>query len=555
MPAARLAATALARQRFLREARSAAAIEHDHIVIIYQVGEDRGVPFLAMQFLQGESLEDRLAREGKLPVAEVLRIGREIAEGLAAAHARGLIHRDVKPGNIWLEGAVEARVKLLDFGLARAVAENTQMTQQGAIVGTPAYMAPEQASGAAVDARCDLFSLGCVLYQMSTGQLPFQGTNTISVLLAVANITPFAPCQVNQELPEVLSDLIVQLLAKDPQQRPASAQAVVEAVAALQQRTLPPAGNSPPMFGRPEGSCRPGHACGAAPKTKVLEGPAWPPSGPIAPPAEPKKRPRRRRWPLWAAAGAVLLLAGAAWLALLHRSSDRRRPDNPGTPAPPNAPAVGPVEFGIAYGTEKKNWLESAVTQFGQTPEGKDVKINLFPRGSREGGQAVWDDEDQRIQVWAPASSLFRDDLVRNWRKKHAGNPILKEETLALTPMVFVFWEDRYQAFLKKYGSVSFTTIGQAMQEEGGWAAIGGQPDWGTVQVQPHRRGEVQQRLDDAGADGLRAPTHDLEADRGGRRGPRLSGVVEGVREGHPERVREHRLPHGGHGAPRPFLV
>src|SRR5436305_1858013 len=103
----------LARQRFLREAQAAASIEHDHIVHIYQVGEDRGAPFLAMQLLKGESLEDRLRREGRLPPAEVLRIGREVAEGLAAAHERGLIHRDVKPANIWLEGA-RRRVKLLD---------------------------------------------------------------------------------------------------------------------------------------------------------------------------------------------------------------------------------------------------------------------------------------------------------------------------------------------------------------------------------------------------------------------------------------------------------
>ena len=100
-----LAVSPSAKQRFLREARAAAAIKHDHIVTIYQVGEDRGVPFLAMEFLEGEPLDDRLKRESRLPVAEVLRIGREVAEGLAAAHERGLIHRDIKPGNIWLEGS------------------------------------------------------------------------------------------------------------------------------------------------------------------------------------------------------------------------------------------------------------------------------------------------------------------------------------------------------------------------------------------------------------------------------------------------------------------
>src|SRR5262249_29089717 len=129
LPAA--AARDSSRQRFLREARAAAAIKHDHIVAVYQVGEDRGVPFLAMEFLEGEPLDVRLAREGTLPAAEVLRLGREIALGLAAAHKRGLIHRDIKPANIWLE-AETGRAKILDFGLARAAGgEEAQLTQPG----------------------------------------------------------------------------------------------------------------------------------------------------------------------------------------------------------------------------------------------------------------------------------------------------------------------------------------------------------------------------------------------------------------------------------------
>src|SRR5262249_52544884 len=159
---------------------------------------------IAMPFLQGESLASRLEREGRLPAAEVLRIGREVAEGLAAAHERGLIHRDIKPANIWLETRTR-RVKILDFGLVRAPLDPTPaapaapgplaampaaLTQTGAIVGTPAYMAPEQTRGPAVDARSDLFSLGCVLYQMSTGRPAFQGGDPLSVLAAVATEQP-----------------------------------------------------------------------------------------------------------------------------------------------------------------------------------------------------------------------------------------------------------------------------------------------------------------------------------------------------------------------------
>jgi serine/threonine protein kinase len=187
-----LAASPPARERFLREARATAALEHDHVVAVYQVGEDRGLPFLTMPLLHGESLAQRQERDGRLPMAEVVRIGREVAEGLAAAHERGLIHRDVKPSNIWLE-AGSGRAKVLDFGLARVADDPAALSQTGTIVGTPAYMAPEQARGEAVDARCDLFSLGCVLYQMTTGESAFHGPNVTAILHALAVKRPRPP--------------------------------------------------------------------------------------------------------------------------------------------------------------------------------------------------------------------------------------------------------------------------------------------------------------------------------------------------------------------------
>jgi serine/threonine protein kinase len=256
-----LAAKATARERFLREVRAVAAVKHDHVVTIHQVGEDRDVPFLAMELVEGETLEERLRRQGRLPLAEVLRIGREAAEGLAAAHGRGLIHRDVKPSNIWLEGpphprplSPEAgargenlppspplggegsgvrggRVKLLDFGLARPVGGDVNLTGSGIIVGTPAYMAPEQARGAEVDARCDLFGLGCVLYRLATGAGPFQGADTLATLLALANDTPRPLRALNPEAPAALERVVTRLLAKRPEERYASAR---EAAAALQ---------------------------------------------------------------------------------------------------------------------------------------------------------------------------------------------------------------------------------------------------------------------------------------------------------------------------------
>jgi serine/threonine protein kinase len=244
-----MAAVPNARERFLREARAAAALKHPHVVTIFQVGEDRGVPFLAMEFLEGEPLDTRIRREGRLPLAEVLRIGRETALALAAAHARGLVHRDVKPANLWLESVGDSlcesqptrsasglpSVKVLDFGLAWTQADQAHLTQSGLIVGTPAYMAPEQAEGKPVNPRCDLFSLGCVLYQMCTGSLPFHGASTIAVLRALALHEPPPVGELRPETPRELSALVVRLLAKNPEGRPASAEEVAEELHALEQ--------------------------------------------------------------------------------------------------------------------------------------------------------------------------------------------------------------------------------------------------------------------------------------------------------------------------------
>ncbi len=136
------------------------------------------------------------------------------------------------------------------------------------------------------------------------------------------------------------------------------------------------------------------------------------------------------------------------------------------------------AEIGIAFGTEKKRWLEWAVEEFGKTRDGKDIKVNLIPMGSIEGAHALVAG-DQRINVWSPASAAYKDVFAQDWQVKYNTNPILKEEPLALTPMVFVMWEERYQAFLQKYKTLSLETIVQAEQEKSGWETIAGKPEWG----------------------------------------------------------------------------
>jgi hypothetical protein len=222
-----LAANGTARSRFAREARAAAAITHEHVVAIYHVSEEENdVPYIAMQYVQGQSLQERIDHSGPLRLREVLRIGTQIAAGLAAAHAQGIIHRDIKPSNILLENGVE-RVKITDFGLAR-VSHDLAVTASGTIAGTPAYMSPEQARGDDIDHRSDLFSLGGVLYAMCTGEVPFSGGHPLSVLKRVCEAEPRPIRQINPEVPEWLCAIIAKLMAKDPALRFQSAAEVAD---------------------------------------------------------------------------------------------------------------------------------------------------------------------------------------------------------------------------------------------------------------------------------------------------------------------------------------
>jgi eukaryotic-like serine/threonine-protein kinase len=226
--APRIATLSPARRRFLREARSSAAVRHENVVQIYEVGE-QPLPYLVMEFVPGETLQQKLDRCGPLEVSEVLRIGRQVAEGLAAAHACDLIHRDVKPGNILLEGGSH-KAKITDFGLARA-ADDASISQSGVIAGTPMYMAPEQALGHKIDQRADLFSFGSVLYQMVSGRPLFRAPSTLAVLKRVAEESPRPIPEIIPETPDWLCGIIAKLHAKNPDDRFQSAREVADVLA------------------------------------------------------------------------------------------------------------------------------------------------------------------------------------------------------------------------------------------------------------------------------------------------------------------------------------
>jgi serine/threonine protein kinase len=284
-----------AKERFLREARATAEVEHERVITIHHVGEVRGQPYLVMPLLRGESLRNRLDREPVLPVAEVLRLGRQIAEGLAAAHARGLIHRDVKPANIWLEAASDGvsgppRVKLLDFGLVRPLpvtesSHQSELTQTGMVLGTQAYMSPQQAVGQSIDGRSDLFSLGVVLYEMCAGQRPPAGVKRLQASAAA----PLDVRTVNPAVDAGLAALLQRLLAVSAEDRPASAAVVVEELRRLE-------------------------AGASDPQDKITA--AWPIGRPLRP----------VRWRVAAFAVVVLsTLAGlSVWLAVRARTSSEQ---------------------------------------------------------------------------------------------------------------------------------------------------------------------------------------------------------------------------------------
>ncbi len=277
-----------------------AAVRNDHVVTIYEVSQADDIPYLAMEFLHGQSLECHLKDGAALQVSEIARIGREIATGLAAAQTCGLIHRDIKPANLWLEAAT-GRVKILDFGLARPVHGISGLTEQGDLVGTPSYMSPEQARGAQVDGRSDLFSLGVVLYRLCTRQLPFQGKSITAVLTALAIEPPTPIGELNPSIPPALANLIMQLLEKEPSKRPQSAALVIDALGGTEGGLA-----VSPLFSQPtlieDAAKTPTLGPGALSNTLA--------DSPRNATASPQNTSRRLKRPIAALAGVVVIAVG-----------------------------------------------------------------------------------------------------------------------------------------------------------------------------------------------------------------------------------------------------
>ena len=222
-------------RRFEQEARAAAALNHPNILALYDIGTQEGAPYIVTELLEGQTLRQKL-HEGPLTPAGALDLGVQVAHGLAAAHEKGIVHRDIKPENLWI--TKDGRVKILDFGLARLTATEPAAkpdteaptvgapTREGTILGTPAYMSPEQAEGKRADARTDLFSFGAVLYEMVTGRRAFDGDSPVSILSAILTKTPPAAGSLREGVPADLDKILARCLEKDPKRRYLSADAL-----------------------------------------------------------------------------------------------------------------------------------------------------------------------------------------------------------------------------------------------------------------------------------------------------------------------------------------
>ncbi len=222
----KIAATPNSRRRFIHEARAMAAVHHDNVATIFEVGESNGIPFMAMEMLKGSTLETFNKAKNRLGFEKIIEYARQIARGLAAAHANGIVHRDIKPANIWIEEGKD-RIKILDFGLALASTPVDHLAGRGAVIGTPGYLSPEQARSEPLDDRSDLYSMGVVLYELCTGKLPIQAKTVPGQLISILAHRPMPINQINPEIPQPLCDLVHRMLRKEPRSRPSSAIALL----------------------------------------------------------------------------------------------------------------------------------------------------------------------------------------------------------------------------------------------------------------------------------------------------------------------------------------
>jgi serine/threonine-protein kinase len=297
-----------AAERFQREARAAARLSDPHIVAVYDFGQHDDNLYLVMELVEGRSVAAELAEHGPLPWDRAVDIVEQAAAGLAVAHAQNVVHRDIKPSNLLV--AADGTVKVADFGIAHLPgAETSELTVTGQIMGSPHYLSPERARGLRGGPESDVYALGCVLYQLITGRPPFMGDHPTAVLYQHVDAAPVPPSQLRPELAGRFEPVLLQMLAKSPEDRPTAAQLTALPAAADWFPTAALPHDLPPAPGQPGGSGQPGE----------------PVAAPAAVPAAASAGPRARR-PLAIAAVAVLALAGAITAGVVLRNTGDNLP-------------------------------------------------------------------------------------------------------------------------------------------------------------------------------------------------------------------------------------
>ncbi|MGA9063275.1 MAG: serine/threonine-protein kinase [Terracidiphilus sp.] len=342
------------RARFYREARASGVLAHPGIVPVFDVGEHEGAPFLVMEFVDGRTLADAMKKGERYTLDRVCQIGQQIAEALGYAHHQGVIHRDIKPANILMTSRAVygiERPRITDFGIAKLAA--SEITTTGQLLGTPSFMPPEQFTGAPVDGRADLFSLGVILYSLATGEQPFPGETMTAVSYKVVHTDPVPPAKLNPAIPARLEAVILKCLTKSPANRYQTGEELAQDLAAMRtnatasgvQAAAPPAAASVSDV-----------TLGPAPVAVSLPPASTAPSAkPVAPPgpkplakkgAKPKKFETIFAVALLAVAGVAAVTAGG-WFWLQHRKQPAQQQQQAATaPAPQPAPAPTPTVQG-----------------------------------------------------------------------------------------------------------------------------------------------------------------------------------------------------------------
>ncbi len=312
-----------AAERFLREARAAARIEHPGVVQVYDIGQADGTFFIVMQYVEGTTLDEAVKKHGALAVSEAVRIMGAIGSGVREAHHNGVIHRDIKPDNILL--GLDGSAKLADFGLARAVESDPNLSQTGRVFGTPNFMSPEQAMGEKVDHRSDIFSLGATFYRVVTGRYPFQATTVMAVVFKLTHETPRPAVEVNPNVPKAFSDLLSEMMARHPAERIGSIDEVLLRLELFTSqlahgKAAPAAAAQPPPARRSAAASAPSQKQKAASQTRKI-------------PTRPPKSPWRVLWITVAAMAIVgfLILHRQGLIPGLKPAAARTTPENGGT--------------------------------------------------------------------------------------------------------------------------------------------------------------------------------------------------------------------------------